>query len=900
MAAVPVDRRSVADSPGSAVTLDSVELRARRQALRLSQAGLARALGVAANTVARWERGELRIGDPARVSATMTRLDTDSLDAREFSPRLLARRRHNLQAHLPALIGRDESVAEVRQRVLGTGLLTLTGTGGCGKTRLALQVARELVETFPDGVWLVDLAPVSDAALVVQTVATVLGVRERAGAPIVDTLLATLESCEVLLVLDNCEHLVETIANLAERLLRQCAGVRLLATSREPLRIQGEITWRVPSLTCPGLGQNHTFDEFARFPAVQLFIAHAQTVHRGFDLTPENARLVADICARLDGLPLAIELAAARVRVLGVQDLSDRLDGDFRLLVGPRTGPDRQRTLQATLDWSHRLLTPSEQMVFRRLAVFAGGASLEAVEVVCSGEQIERADVLEYLTALVDKSLVVKTEVGGAARYGQLETVRQYSQQKLHVAGEVASVQRRHAEWCLALVESAAPHMQTPEEKHWLARLVVDLDNLRSALAWCETEDSSASGDMGLRLVVGLRDLWLNRGQHMEGRRWTERMLAVTGGPPGRLHARALHWAAQLAMFQSDYTHAKQRAEDALQLARKLDDADVEAHTLVTLGIMARYRGELATSISLFEDALERGRELGDFEANWRALHNLGQACQQRGELDRAYELIDKSLAVATRRGDSWGTAHSTHLLGNVAAARGDYVRATQLLKESLAQWQAIDADYGRHWILLSLGRLATRLGDSKRAGALLSQALGLGCQIGDKTAIARCLEAIADLAATTAQPAPALRLLWAADALREQIGSPRQPSEQPVYDRTLAAARAQLGPQDCVRAAAEGRAARLEDALGEAAALAQSSGLAAAAPRVEAATGQLTARQRQVLSLVTEGKTDRQIAGELVLSEKTVGRHLENIFARLGVSSRAAATVVAVRRGLA
>jgi non-specific serine/threonine protein kinase len=894
MAAIPVGRRSAADALGSADTLDPVELRTRRQALRLSQASLARALGVAANTVARWERGELRIGDTSRVSEMLARLDADSPGARDFNPRLLARGHHNLPAHLPALIGRDESMAELRLRMLETGLLTLTGTGGCGKTRLALQIGIELVEAFPDGVWLVDLATVSDASLVAQAVATVLGVRERSHEPIVDTLVRGLEPRKVLLLLDNCEHLVDAVAYLAKRFLRECSDLRMLATSREPLRVQGEISWRVPSLAFPDVGHSHSLEEFARYPAVRLFIAHAQAVDRGFELTDENARLVAEICARMDGLPLAIELAAAGVRVLGVQELRDRLDTDFRVLVGLRTAAGRQRTL----DWSYRLLTPSEQMVFRRLAVFAGGASLDALEVVCSGEPIAHGKVLEHLTVLVDKSLVVKTDVGSVARYRQLQTLRQYSEEKLRVAGEMAAVQRRHAEWCVALVDSAAPHMQTPEEKHWMARLVLELDNLRAALAWCETA-GSASGDMGLRLVNGLHDLWLNRGQHMEGRRWTERILAVTEGPPGRLHARVLHWAAHVALFQSDHAHATHRVEEALQLARELEDADVEAHALVTMGLLARFRGDLSSAISLFEAAVQRGRELGDVEAKWRALDNLGDAYLQRGELDRARELIEESLAVAARRGDGWGRAQSTHVLGRVAEASGDYARASQLLEDSLAQWQAIDADYGRHWLLMSLARLATRQGDFKRAAALLAEALPLCRQTGDKIGTARCLEGIADLAATTSRPSAARKLLAAADALRDEVGTSRQPTEKQVYERALGAARAQLSSEDWTRAAANGRAARLEDVLGEAEALLVCAEVPAAVPSTASIPRHLTARQCQVLTLVAEGKTDRQIAAELLLSEKTVGRHIENIYSRLGVSSRAAATAVAVREGL-
>jgi predicted ATPase/DNA-binding CsgD family transcriptional regulator len=897
--AASVARQSAADAVGSHGDLSPADLLAQRKALCLTQAELGAALGVAANTVARWERGELRIGHPVRVRAALTRLEAQLL---AVGPTERPDVSTNLPARLPPLVGRGDALVELRDLLRSeSALVTLTGTAGCGKTRLAIHLAREFVTSFRDGVWLVDLAPLRDPSLVAHTVAAVLGVRERSGEPMLDTLVANLKPRRLLLVLDNCEHLVGAVAALAHALLRGCNGVRLLATSREPLQLDLEITWRVPSLAVPDplrMQPVPEFDEIVQSPAVRLFVARAQAVDREFDLTTQNAQAAAEVCARLDGLPLAIELAAARTRVMSIEELRHRLDDRFQLLVGTDRGkPNRHRTLQAALDWSHQLLSPDEQILFRCLGVFVGGCQLEAIEAVCSDERAERPDVLELLAGLVEKSLVIKADFGGVARYRQLETLRQYSQQHLRLSGAESSLQRRHAEWCVSLVERAAPQMQTVDEAKWLGRFILELDNLRAALAWCAADTTSERTDIGLRLVDGLRDLWLDRGQHAEARRWTESMLSRSIGRSDRLYARVLHWASQLAMFESDSTQAVLRAQEALKLARELGYAACETHALVQLGILARDRGDLVSATSLFEEALASGKSLGDDESNWRALINLGQARQELGDLDRARDLIEASLTMATRRGDRWGMAASLHNLGRLAAVRGELSNATGYLERSLAQWQGIESDYGRHTLLQSLGQVLVRLGHRERAKAFLSAALRLSRLNGDRTVLARCLETTAELALPGGRAASSLRLLAAADALRDSITTPRRPSERRAYTDTLAAARARLAPDVSGRAEAEGRDMRLEEAVAEAETIVGSRSMArAAAP----SASRLTYRQQQVMRLVAEGKTDRQIAAELVLSEKTVGRHLENIFARLGVSSRVAAALVATREHLA
>ena len=405
--------------------------------------------------------------------------------------------RSNLPAHRPSLIGRDDEAAAVRARLIeaDAGLLTLTGAGGCGKTSLALHVARDLLDLFPDGVRLVELAALSEPALVDQAVAAAFGVRERAGQSLREGLLVFLRPRVLLLLLDNCEHLVEACARLVQDLLSACPELRILATSREPLRTPGEVTWRVPSLMAPDPQRLPPPKELAGYPAVRLFVERTQAVQPGFVLTTDNAPAIARVCARLEGLPLALELAAARTRAMAVGQIAARLDESFRLLVGgSRTAHSRHRTLEATLDWSYDLLTTAEQLLLCRLSVFAGGFDLEPAEVVCGGEGIEPADVLDVLTRLVDKSLVLADEQAGEARYRLLEPIRQYARERLAGSGEEAVVRRRHAAHYRALAEGAEPELWGPHQAAWLARLERDRDNLRAALGWVHESAEDAEG----------------------------------------------------------------------------------------------------------------------------------------------------------------------------------------------------------------------------------------------------------------------------------------------------------------------------------------------------------------------------------------------------------------------
>ena len=872
----------------------------RRQALRLSQARLAAAVGVAANTVARWERGEMRVADPVRVSAVLGRLEGDLVrDSAAYRER--SRRQHNLPVHLPPLIGRDDAVAEVKQRLVAseTGLLTLTGTGGCGKTRLALQVVRELADSDSpaDGIWLVELASLNNPSLLAHTVAAVLGVLEQPREPLVDTLAARLEHAHLILLLDNCEHLVEAAAGLCDVILRRCAGVRVLATSREPLRAAGEITWRVPSLRLPDPKEASAFDSVTQSPAVQLLVARAESIWSGFEVTAENAGAVVEVCERLDGLPLAIELAAARLRVLGLEDLRSRLRSCMSLLVASDRGaPSRHRTLRATLDWSYQLLTPLEQVIFSRLAVFAGGSTVEAIEAVCSADPIRPTDVLDVLTGLIDKSLVVKTEVGGAARYMQLETVRQYGENRLCDGDEEQEVRRRHADWCLAFVNDATHRLQTSDAKQVLAHLEAERDNIRAALAWCTTDEGRRTG-LGLLLLDALGRLWWKQQQQKEGQHWIDRILRVDRTPARPVRVRALNWGAEFAAQQGDLQRSDDLADEALRLSGEIGFSAGQGIALARLGTNADTRGQHDRGIALLERALRICLQADDDFSVYHARYKLAEALRHGARLMEATRLIEDNLALAKRREDRWSMAQALCQLGEVASAKEEYHRAAELLEQSLSLWQATGALRGPHFALLELGRVALARGDTERARRLIGESLRICRNASNPRQVALCLHALASVAAVTGEPTRASTLFGAAAALGERVAIPLPVGGNTLYARGRAAVIKSIGTEAFVRHWDHGWALSEEQAVAVAEEIVATTGDGQTTRELEA---RLTARQADVLRLVAEGKTDRQIAAELILSEKTVGRHMENIFDRLGVSSRAAASVIAMRLGLA
>ena len=651
---------------------------------------------------------------------------------------------NNLPQQVTSFIGREAQVAEVKALLGESRLLTLTGAGGSGKSRLSLQVAADLLDGEGDGVWLVELAGLSDLALVPQAVAGVLGVQEPAGGTVQQSLVEWLKPKRLLLILDNCEHLVSACTSLAADILRNCPGVHLLASSREPLAVAGEQTYRVPSLSLPDPKQAQTVESLSQFEAVRLFIERAKAVQPSFAVTNVNAPAVAQVCWRLDGIPLAIELAAARVRSLSADEINSRLDHGCRLLTGgSRDRLPRQQTLRALIDWSYDLLTEAEKTLLRRLSVFAGGWTLSAAEVVCAGEPVENWEVVDLLTALVDKSLVVAEALGDGTRYRLLETVRQYSGDRLGERGEASAVQDGHLSWYVSLAEEAAPRLIGPEQAAWLSRLEAEHDNLRASLSWNlsfrEPRQGDCPNDSGLRLAAALYGFWSMRGHLSEGRRWLDLALARTGtsgeealrGEASAVRARALGGAGGLAQSQGDYAGARTFYEESLILFRQLGDQEGSANALNSLGTIAQAQGDFAGMRALYEESLIIYRQLGHQSGIASVLLNLGVVASAQGDYSGARALYEECLTIRRHLGQPSGIANTLLNLGAVASAQGDYARARALYKESLTIRRRSGHHQGITATLHSMGLMAHQQGLTGRAGRLIGAAASMRESIG-------------------------------------------------------------------------------------------------------------------------------------------------------------------------
>ena len=687
---------------------------------------------------------------------------------------------NNLPRQLTSFIGREKEIEEIKTLLTKTSLLTLTGSGGCGKTRLALQVAADVLDQYPDGVWLVELAPLADPALVPQTVASSLGLSEQAGKTFVQTLTEYLKSRRLLLALDNCEHLLATCAQLGNTLLRACPHLTILASSREGLGIAGEQTYRVPSLSLPDPKQTLTVEQVSQYEAVRLFIERALGSKAEFMVTNANAPALASVCHRLDGIPLAIELAAARVRSLSLEEINVRLDNRFRLLTGgSKMALPRQQTLRALIDWSYSLLTEAEKRLLCRLSVFAGGWTLAAAEQVCGGESeaeatIEEWEVLDLLTSLLDKSLVAAETQGQGTRYRLLETVRQYGRERLLDAGAGEAVRGRHRDYFVAWAEEAAPKLRSGEQAFWLEALETEHDNLRQALACC-LEAAEEGGEAGLRLGVALGWFWHIRGHYGEGRAYLAAALERTvGAEQQQVRARALNDAGNLASRQGDYAAARALFEESLTIKRELGDRKGIADSLNNLGIVAGSQSDYVATRALYEESLTIFRELGDKLSIADSLTNLGIVALNQGDYVAARVLYEESLTIRRELGDKLGIANSLTNLGIVASHQGDYRAARALFEESLTIFR----------------------------------------ELGDKLGIAECLDAFAELARHEVQEHRAARLWGAATALREGIGAPRSPQEQERFDRGVAAVRSALEDAAFDAAFAEGRAMTMEESI--------------------------------------------------------------------------------------
>jgi predicted ATPase/DNA-binding XRE family transcriptional regulator len=796
-------------------------LRQYRKVAGLTQEALAERAGLSADGIQKLERG---VTHPYRDTAE--RLIVALLLAPEDEVRFRAavqpvwRHRtprpptssggtthpNNLPVPVNSFVGREQDLVEVKARLGAARLLTLTGVGGCGKTRLAIEVGRAVMEGYPDGVWLVELGALIDPALVPYRVGVVLGGSENlerhsplVQASTVQALASTLRNRHVLLVLDNCEHLLAACAELVDHMLRACADLQVLATSREPIGIDGEVLWRVPSLALPDPKRAAAAAELGQNPAVKLFVERASAAQPDFTLSARNAAAVAQICRRLDGLPLALELAAARVEALAPEQMLMRLDQSLRLLSGGnRAGLPRQQTLVATLDWSYRLLSKPECRLFEQLAVFAGGWTLEAAEACCAAGAVSADDVLGLLVRLVRNSLIVVVEEpNGSKRYRLLETVREYARQKLAARGksEATAVQGRHAVFYSTLANQMNPEAQRAtgyaDAQAVLAvleRFDAESDNLRAALGWWL---SVGHPHEGLELAVALGNFWEWSAVHAEGQRWLEAMLDLADSTlefpvrtetaaltvPAMMRARALQWIGILACRQGDYARARDAHDASVALLRELDDAVLLCDTQSLLGLDMWLAGDATQATVVLEDVLSRSRTMGNLACIAVSLRNLGMIARSQAQYERAATLFSESVKHAQSFG--WDRAY--------AVARG--------------------ASGG--------GRVAYLQGDFQRAKALFQDTLRLIHEAGlAGHALTDCLDWVAAAEAAEGRPTRAVRLFGAADAHWRASGAIRYAPDRPAYECDLAAARAALDEAAFETAWAEGAQMNAEQAI--------------------------------------------------------------------------------------
>jgi predicted ATPase len=727
----------------------------------------------------------------------------------------------NLPAQRTGFVGREKEVAAAKELILRkeVRLVTVTGPGGIGKTRLAVQVAGELLERFPGGTYFVPLSPINDPGLIASAIVQALGIREAGGQLPLEILKQYLQnslSAPVLLLLDNFEHLIQAVPAVAE-LLVAGSHLKIMVTSRAPLHVYGEHEFTVPPLSMPASDAMSTVETLAQYPAVALFVQRAIAVKPEFEFNRENATAVIEICARLDGLPLAIELAAARVKVLSPSSMRTRLTSRLQLLTGgARDMPHRQQTLRAAIDWSYDLLSAAEQKLFRRLSVFVGGCTLEGAEAVCDTKGDLNLDLLDGMASMVDKSLVHQVDLAKAeSRFVMLETIREYALEKLETSGEEAFTRRAHAAYCLVLAEEQAAAAQcTAEGSEWLERFALEHDNFGAALEWL-TETGDAA--WGLRLGTALFRFWEMREHLAEGRSRLGKLLQLPSAATlRRARARALFAAGVLGAAQGDYAPADALIEESLDIARQLHDKRGAAVSLNALAVNARDRGDAATARALFEESLVLWRELDDQKNIARCLSNLANVVKMQGDNARARSLYAECLAIFQGLGDREGVAWSMNYQGDVARDQGDSAAARTLYEQGLAIFREIDDHWGIAGTLADLGGLMREQGDYSAAHSLYRESIQNFLELNHKRGIARLLECFACSASVQLQAERCLRLAGAASALRRNIGAPLTPAEQAKLEASLRLARQALTDKAGVAAWLAGWALPMEKAIEE------------------------------------------------------------------------------------
>ena len=763
---------------------------------------------------------------------------------------------NNLPTQLTSFIGRENEIAEVKQELESHRLVTLTGSGGTGKTRLSLQVAADLLEHFDHGVWFVELAPLTDPDLIPQTILSTIGISEQPGNTPLEILKEYLHEKKALIVLDNCEHVIEASAQVVNTLLNAAPNLKVMASSREALGVKGEMSYPVPSLSSPDVKHLPTIEQLAQYEAVRLFIDRASLVAPHFVVDKANAPHIAQICHRLDGIPLGIELAAARVKMLSVEQISKRLDDRFRLLTGgARTALPRQQTLRALIDWSYDLLSQNERLLLHRLSVFAGGWTLEAAEEVCVGQDdtsyskgILPYDILDLLTQLINKSLVIVIEgsQSGETRYRMLETIRQYAREKLQETGGSEFIRQQHLNYFVKLAEQAQPELYRSNQVFWLNKLDDELDNLRMALEWALSGD----GEDGLRISTNIVRFWFLRSTSNELKNWLEQLLQRYS-KSDQLRAKALALQSQCVVDSGNFDEARLLAEQSLELARTLLDKKAEAYSLLTLAQVVRnqnieagyslaqeslklYRdlkdtrgqanalnllgfneNDMERSKSFARDALRLYRELGDLYPVAGYLAGLAQRTIFEGDFSsNIASWLEEAQMIYDQLGDKSGKADTFDLLGRIAFWRGNYEQARIFFEESMALFEQTGSLFNESWSRINLAYTILRQGDIIQAKERFGFSIQQFHKVNNMIGMVYTIEGLASLNVNRGQPERVAQLFAWADAMRDKIGDHRPPVEQASVEKDLAVIRSKLNDEEYTKLSTEGSTMTVEQAI--------------------------------------------------------------------------------------